>query len=186
MAKQDTVRALVPAERADRLREQLLELEGADVTSVAISAPDPATYREETSDLRLRHLIRYGWWRLLLGAVIGAAVGVGLALLIPLDWAIYTVPLFAFGGAWGGAVTSTARGIQVAKEREPPDAEDEHVEVEADQTQDLRVLTIIVLHDRDEVVDLLDGQDDVRMLDSWHPKVGHGPDARPDEPPPET
>lgn len=184
MAKQDVVRALVPNERAEALREELLQLEGPDIASVAISAPDPATYREETADLRLRELIRYSWWRLVLGAIVGAAVGVVLALLIPLEWWMYTVPLFAFGGAWGGAVTSTARGVQVAKEDEPADMGDETVDVEPDETQDLRVLTITVLHDRDAVVDLLSDRDEVSLLDSWHPKVGQGPDARPDESPP--
>lgn len=181
MAKQDTVRALVPMGRADALRERLLALDSADVESVSVSAPDPATYREETSELRFRHLIRYGWWRLLLGALIGAAIGVGLALLIPLEWAIYTVPILAFGGAWGGAVTSTARGVQVAKEDHPPEAPDRTVDVDSEDTEDLRVLTIIVLHDREAVIDLLDGEEGVRLLDSWHPKVGHGPDARPED-----
>jgi hypothetical protein len=186
MAQQHTVRALVPYERSDELREQLLRLEGVDPDSVTISAPDPATYRDETADNRLRELIRYGWPRLLIGAVVGAVVGALLALLIPWEWAIYTIPLFAFGGAWGGAVTSAARSIQVAKEDEPNDLPDETVEVGPEQTQDLRVLTIVTLRDRPAVVDLLADQDDVRLLDSWHPKVGQGPDARPDESPPAT
>lgn len=180
MAKQDIVRALVPHERADDLRERLLGLERAEVASVAISAPDPATYREPTSDLRLRHLIRYGWWRLLLGAVLGAAIGAALALLVAPGWAIFTVPLLAFGGAWGGAVTSTARGVQVAKAQEPPDVPDRKLDVDSAESQDLRVLTIVVLHDRQAVVDLLDAQDGVRLLDAEHPKVGRGPEARPE------
>jgi hypothetical protein len=32
------------------------------------------------------------------------------------------------------------------------------------------------------VIDRLDGEAGVRLLDSWHPKVGHGPDARPEDP----
>lgn len=185
MAKQDTVRALVPNERAERLRDELLELDDADVASVTISAPDPATYREETSERQLRHIVRYGWWRLLLGAVVGAAIGVVVALVTPIDWLIYTVPILAFGGAWAGAIASTARGVQVAKEIETPDTEDRKVDVDPESTDDLRVLTIIVVHDREAVVDVLEREDDVLLLDSWHPKVGHGPDARPEDPSPE-
>lgn len=64
MAQQDLVRVLVPNELTDDLRGALLAIEGAEVTSVTISAPDPATYRGETSDRRLHDLVRYGWKRL--------------------------------------------------------------------------------------------------------------------------
>lgn len=183
MAQQDIVRALVPYELTDQLREQLSEL---GVESVSISAPDPATYRGETADRRLRDLLRFGWKRLVFGTIVGAAIGVGLAFLIPWEYMVYTIPLFAFGGAWGGAVTSAAAGMQVAKEDEPNDLADDTVEVAPSDIPDLRVMTIVVVHDRGKVADLLADRDEVRLLDSTHPKVGQGPHARPDESPPAT
>ena len=49
MAQQDHVRVLVPNEMTDELRGALDRIEGATITSVSISAPDPATYRGETA-----------------------------------------------------------------------------------------------------------------------------------------
>lgn len=179
MAKQHLVRVLVPYEMADDLREAILGIEDAEITSVSISAPDPATYRGETADRRLRDLVQYGWKRLVLGAVVGAAIGAGLALLIDWEYAVYSIPLLAFGGAWGGAVTATARAVQVAKEDEPADLPDETVQVEPDEAPDLRVMTIVVLHGRDAVNDFFAERPQVQLLDSWQPKVGESPDRHP-------
>jgi hypothetical protein len=183
VAKQHTVRALVPREDADTLRDELLTLEEAEVGTVTISAPDPATYREEGADLRLREFVKTGGTRLIMGVVAGAVVGAALAWFLPFlrEWWPYTLFLLMFGGAWGGGIAATARGVQVEKEDEPEDLGDEVVEVDTDDSQDLRVLTILVHHDREAVVDLL-AERGATLLDSWHPKVGHGSDARPADP----
>jgi hypothetical protein len=186
VARQHTVRALVPHDDAAGLREELLGLEDAEVGTVTISAPDPATYRDEKADLRLRQLFQTGRTRLILGVVVGALVGAAVSWLLPMlrEWWPYTLFLLAFGGAWGGGVATAARGVQVEKEREPDDLGDEVVEVTEDDRQDLRVLTVLVHHDRDAVVDLLVGRG-ATLLDSWHPKVGEGTDARPSVSPPD-
>jgi hypothetical protein len=183
VAKRHTVRALVSGRDAEQLREELLAMGDADVGDVTISAPDPATYRGERADNRLRELVRAGGVRLLIGIVVGAAIGALVSGLLPFlrEWWPYTLFLLMFGGAWGGGVASTARGIQVEKEREPTDLADEVVEVDEEASQDLRVLTVLVHQDRDAVVDLL-SERGATLLDSWHPKVGHGPDARPSGP----
>jgi hypothetical protein len=183
VARQHTVRALVPHAEAEGLREELLHLDGADVGDVTVSAPDPATYRDAGADLRLREFVKVGRARLLVGVLAGALLGAAIAWFLPMlrEWAPYTVLLFAFGGAWGGGVAVTARGVQVEKQREPHDLGDDHIEVDEQDQADLRVLTILVHRDRDAVVDLLTDRG-VRLLDSWHPKVGDGPDARPKGP----
>lgn len=180
MARQHIVRALVPRNDADQLRDELLGLDAADVDTVTISAPDPATYRDEGADLRLREFVKTGGKRLIIGVVVGALLGAAVSWFLPFlrEWWPYTLFLLMFGGAWGGGVASTARGVQVEKEREPQDLEDNVVEVTEDDSEDLRVMTILVHRDRDAVVDLL-SERGATLLDSWHPKVGHGPEARP-------
>jgi hypothetical protein len=177
VAQQDLVRALVPEDQAEALREEVLALDGAGVTTVTFAAADPASYRDERPDLLLRRLVQRGGMRLLLGAIGGALVGAAIALLVPVlrEFAPWTVLLLAFGGAWGGAVTATARGVQVDKPED--DVPDEHVELGPDDAADVRVMTVVVERDRDEVVDLL-MERDVVLLDSWHPKEGQRPAER--------
>ena len=179
MAQQDLIRVLVPYDRVDELREELLEIEAAEIASVTVSAPDPATYQGEGPDRRLHELFQYGWKRLVLGAIVGAVIGAGLALLIDWEYAVYSIPLLAFGGAWGGAVTATASAVQVAKEDEPADLPDETVQVEPDDTPDLRIMTIVVPHGRGAVDDFLAEREHVQLVDSWQPKTGEGPESRP-------
>ena len=178
MAQQDLIRVLVPYEMVDELHTRMLEIEGAEITSVTVSAPDPATYQGEGPDRRLHELMQYGWKRLVLGAVVGALIGAGLALLIDWEYAVYSIPLLAFGGAWGGAVTATARAVQVAKEDEPADLPDETVRVEANETPDLRIMTIVVPHGRGAIDDFLAERDQVQLLDSWQPTMGEDPEPR--------
>lgn len=180
MADQQNVRALVPARDASALREELLGADGADVEAVAVSAPDPATYRGEEGDLELHQLVRFESLRLAIGVVVGAAVGALLVLALPWlhDWMPATLVLFAFGGAWGGGVVAAAFGVQTDKRDDPlPDA---HYEVEAEDAEDLRVLTVQVRRGRTQVVNALEEHDDVVLLDSWDPKVGprHQPESR--------
>jgi hypothetical protein len=180
MALQDTVRVLVPYARADELREQLLSLDDADVEAVTISAPDPATtYRGEEPDLELRRLVRRGGTRLIVGAIGGAVLGVVIALVLPFlnTWLPWSALILAFGGAWGGAVATTARGVQVDKRED--DLPETHYEVDPIAAEEMRVMTVIVPRGRDEVVDLLEGED-LALLDSHDPKVGprEEPDTR--------
>lgn len=177
MAQQDLVRALVPEDQANALREEVLALDGAGVTAVTFAAADPASYRDERPDLLLRRLVKRGGVRLVVGAVVGALVGAAVALLIPVvrDFAPWTVLLLAFGGGWGGAVTATARGVQVDKPED--DLPEEHVELRPEDADDVRVMTVVVERDRDEVVDLL-MERNVVLLDSWFPKEGQRPAER--------
>lgn len=184
MARQQLVRALVPEDAVETLREEVLAIDGADVTAVTVSAPDPATYRDERPDLQLRELVKGGRTRLALGIVVGAAIGMLIAFAIPVlrEWMPYTLLLFAFGGGWGGAITAVSRGIQ--KDKPEDDTPEEVISVDEQDAEELRVMTVVVQHDRDAVVDLLTERGIV-LLDSWHPKVGRGPDARPAESPDE-
>jgi hypothetical protein len=172
MALQDTVRVLVPHSRTEQLREELLALDEADVEAVTVSAPDPATtYRGEEPDLELRRLVRRGGMRLVVGAVGGAILGVVIALVLPFlnDWLPWSALILAFGGAWGGAVATTARGVQVDKRED--DLGESYYEVDEIAAEEMRVLTVLVPRGRDEVVDFLQGED-LTLLDSHAPKVG--------------
>jgi hypothetical protein len=172
MALQDTVRVLVPEPRAERLREELLALDGADVEAVMISAPDPAsTYRGEEPDLELHRLVRRGGTRLVVGGIVGAVAGVLLALVVPWlhGWLPWSALLLAFGGAWGGAIAATARGVQVDKRED--DLGETYYEVDEIAAQDLRVMTVVVPRGRTDVIDFLEGRD-LTLLDSHDPKVG--------------
>jgi hypothetical protein len=179
MALQDTVRVLVPEARAEAVREELLALDDADVEAVTSAAPDPATYRGEEPDLELHRLVRRGGTRLVLGAAGGAVLGGLLALLVPWlhGWLPWSALLLAFGGAWGGAIALTARGVQVDKRED--DLGETYYEVDELAASDMRVLTVVVPRGRTEVVDHLEGQD-LTLLDSHDPKVGprDQPDAR--------
>jgi hypothetical protein len=180
MALQDTVRVLVPHAQAGDLRAQLLELDDADVEAVTISAPDPATtYRGEEPDLELRRLVRRGGTRLVIGAAGGAVVGIVLALVLPFlnNWLPWSALILAFGGAWGGAVAFTARGVQVDKRED--DLGESYYEVDEVAAEEMRVMTVLVPRGRQEVVDFLEGRD-LTLLDSHDPKVGprDQPDTR--------
>jgi hypothetical protein len=180
MALQDTVRVLVPHGSAESLREELLALDDADVEAVTLSAPDPAsTYRGEEPDLELRRLVRRGGTRLWIGAIAGFAIGALLAALIPMTngWLPWSALILGFGGAWGGAVVVTARGVQVDKRED--DLPETYYEVDETASKELRVMTVVVPRGRDEVVDLLQGKD-LTLLDSHDPKVGppDHPEAR--------
>lgn len=180
MANQHIVRALVPHSDAARLREQLIRLDDADVDAVAISAPDPATYRGEEGDLELHQLVRFESLRLGVGAIVGAALGALLVLAMPWmhEWMAASLLLFAFGGAWGGAVVAAAFGVQVDKRNDAlPDA---HYEVDENDTDDLRVLTARITRGRAPVVNVFEDHPDAVLLDSWDPKVGarHQPERR--------
>lgn len=172
MANEQVVQALVPNPDAARLREELVELDRADVEAVAISAPDPATYRGEEGDLELHKLVRFESLRLVMGAVVGAAIGALFVLVLPWlhEWMPASLIIFAFGGAWGGAIVATSFGVQVDKRDDP--LPDTHYEVDQADTADLRVLTIHVPHGRTQVINLLEDHPDVVLLDSWDPKVG--------------
>jgi hypothetical protein len=177
VAQQDVVRALVPEEQADALRDEVLALERAGVSAVSFAAADPASYRDERPDLLLHDLVKRGGMRLALGAIVGAVVGVTIALLVPVlrEWAPWTVILLAFGGGWGGAVTATARGVQVDKPED--DVPERRHELRPEEAARTRVMTVVVERDRDEVVDLL-RERDVVLLDSWHPREGQRPAER--------
>jgi uncharacterized membrane protein len=169
MARQDLVRALVPEDQAASVREELLALRSAGVESVTIAAADPASYRDERPDLVARDLVKRGGSRLILGALIGFVVGAAIALLVPAlrEWAPYSVLLLAFGGAWGGAVTLTARGVQ--KDKPEDDLPEQRHEVRPEEADVMRVLTVVVERDRGPVVDLLREREYV-LLDSELPR----------------
>jgi hypothetical protein len=172
MALQDTVRVLVPHGQAEQLREELLALDDADVQAVTIAAPDPATtLRGEEPDLELRRLVRRGGTRLWMGAVVGFFVGALLAVLIPMTngWLPWSALILGFGGAWGGAVVATSRGVQVDKRED--DLPETYYEVDEVAADEMRVMTVVVPRGRDEVVDLLQGKD-LTLLDSHDPEVG--------------
>jgi hypothetical protein len=172
MALQDTVRALVPHAQADELREELLALDGVRIEAVTVSAPDPATtYRGEEADLELRRLARRGGWRLVIGALVGLLLGVGVTFLLPFlrQFLPWSAMILAFGGAWGGAVAFAARGVQVDKRED--DLPDTHYEVDDRGSDELRVMTVVVPHGRTDVVDFLTDRE-LTLLDSHDPEVG--------------
>lgn len=171
MAHEEVVRALVPRPHAPQLREELLELEAAEVEAAAISAPDPATYRGEEPDLELHKLVRYESLRLLLGAAGGALLGSVVVLLLPWlrEWMPGSLLVLALGGAWAGAIAATAAGVQVDKRDDA--LPETYYEVDEGDTEDLRVLTVVVPRGRTQVVNHLEDHE-ATLLDSWDPKVG--------------
>jgi hypothetical protein len=179
VAKQHTVRALIPAADEDTVRRELEDLSGAGILHIDSRKPSPATYRDEEPDRRLRQLWRASAGYLVVGALAGALVGVAVAFLVPglRDLMPYSALLLAFGFAWGGAAFGWGRGAQVAK-REDPLGDDE-LRVDGDETIDLRLLTIEVQRDREKVAEHLVARG-AKLLDSRDPIVGEGgPLARP-------
>lgn len=182
MAIQDQVRALVPRDQVDDLLERLrLDLDvGTD--QVEVERPAPGAYRDEAPDLELRKIVRAGRARMIVGALVGAAIGGLLVLVSPVlrDVAWVSVPLLAFGGAWAAMAVGTARGVQVA--RAGGDGGEELHHLDADDADRLRMLTIRGLRDRVPVEDLLNDAG-AELLDTRHPRVGDdAPGARPVDP----
>lgn len=171
MARQDLVRALVPRERVEEVEHVLVEELGVDPAAIDAAAAQPGAYRDERPDRELRHLVRVGRGRVLAGALIGALLGVVIAFVVPVtrDLALYTVPLFAFAGAWGGGAVAAARGVQT--QRDTGDRPERLHELSAAEAAAHRVLTVRDAHDRPEVSDRL-ADLGIILLDTRHPRVG--------------
>jgi hypothetical protein len=178
VAAQHTVRALVPREEEDRLRQELHDLSGAGVLHVDSRRPSPATYRDEEPDRRLHQLWRASSGYLGVGAVLGALAGVAVAFLVPglRDLLPWSAVLLAFGFAWGGAAFGWGRGAQVAKREDP--LGDELEDVDADRAAQLSLLTVEVQRDREKVAEHLVAHG-AKLLDSRDPIAGtEGPLSR--------
>lgn len=171
MARQDLVRALVPRERVEEVELVLVEELGVDPGTIDAEAAEPGVYRDEQPDRELRHLVRVGRGRVVVGALLGALLGVGIALIVPVtrELAIYTAPLFAFAGAWGGGAVAAARGVQT--QRDTGDRPERLHELTAEEAAAHRVLTVRDAHDRPEVGDRL-ADLGIILLDTRHPRVG--------------
>jgi hypothetical protein len=171
MADQRTVRALIPADDEQRLREELTSLSGAGVLRVESQRPPAATYRDEEPDRRLRQLWQAGAGYLVVAALVGALAGLALAFLVPglREFLPYSAFVLAFGFAWGGAAFGWGRGVQVAKREDALGDEEERLE--GDQVIDLRLLTVEVERDREKVAEHLVGRG-AKLLDSHDPFVG--------------
>lgn len=180
MANQHLVRALVATDDAPRVRRELMDELDLAPDHVTVSEPAAADYRDEAPDLEVHRMAAHGRRRAILGAAGGAVLALLVVLLAPplRDFLPFSL-ILVFGGAWGGAIASTARGIQVAK-REDDLGEQVH-RVGPEDVDRLRLLTVTVDRDREQVVDLLQ-QRGATLLDSTHPRVGRGPDARPANP----
>lgn len=179
---QHIVRALIPASDEDTLRRELQALPGAGVVRVHSQQPPPATYRDEEPDRRLHQLWRATTGYLVVAAVIGALVGVGIAFAVPglRDYLPWTALVLGFGFGWGGAAFGWGRGVQVAKRED--DLGEEEVRIEGRGAQQLRLLTIEVQQDREKVAEHLVARG-AKLLDSRDPIVGDaGPLARPADP----
>jgi hypothetical protein len=172
MARQDVVRALVPRVRLDEVEEALVGGLGIARDQIETSAPEPEQYRDERPDRELRHLVRVGRMRLVVGIVVGALVGLAVAFLVPTarELALYTAPLFAFAGGWAGGAVAAARGVQ--EHRDTGDRPEQLHELTASDVQAYRLLTVRDVHDRPEVADRL-ADLGIVLLDTRHPKVGH-------------
>jgi hypothetical protein len=168
----------VAREDAPRVRRALVDGLDLPADDVVLGDPEPAAYRDEAPDREIHRLADVGRRRAVLGGVLGAVLALLVVLVIPpvRDWLPFSLVLL-FGGAWGGAIAATARGMQVAK-REDDLGEDIH-RVGPEEAAHLQLVTVHVDHDREAVVDRLVAEG-ATLLDSQHPKVGRGPDARPD------
>lgn len=179
MAHQEIVRALAPRGEAERLREELLDLDGADVETVTLSAPEPTeTYRGEDGDLELHDLVRYETLRLIAGGLAGAVLGALVVAVLPWfhEWLLPSMIALTFGGAALGAIVAASFGVQVDKRNDA--LPDTYHEMDQDRAEELRVLTVVVPRGRTRVVNHLEDRQ-VTLLDSWDPKVG--PRERPEK-----
>jgi hypothetical protein len=171
VARQDVVRALVPRERAEEVEQVLVEELGVDPSHLKTEVAEPGVYRDERPDRELRHLVRVGRGRVVAGALIGALLGAVVAFLVPVtrDLAVYTVPLLAFAGAWGGGAVAAARGVQT--HRDTGDRPERLHQLGPAEAADHRILTVREAHDRPEVSDRL-ADLGIVLLDTRHPRVG--------------
>lgn len=182
MARQDVVRALVPQGRLDEVLTELLDTLEVGPERIQVEPVEPGTYRDERPDLELRSLIRVGRRRTLLGAVVGAVVGALIAVAIPAlrEWAPMSVALLAFGLAWGTAAAVAARTVQLR--RDGGDRPETLHQIGHDDAEQLRLVTVRVVHERPEVVDQFTDQGMI-LLDSLHPRAdGEASGARSADP----
>jgi hypothetical protein len=181
VARQHTVRALVPAADERTIRRELEELSGAGVLHVDVRTPPPATYRDEQADRQFHNVWRASSGLLIVTALGGALIGAAVAFAVPglredLPWTAF---LLAFGFAWGGAAFGWGRGAQLAKREDS--LPDEQVRVEGRERLDLRLLTVELQQDREKVAEHLESRG-ATLLDSRHPIVGDtGSLARPSD-----
>lgn len=183
MARQDVVRALVAAGDVPDVVGELTDGFAIPAEQIEVTDAEPAVYRDEAPELEVRTLVRTGRARMLVGGLLGAALGVAVALLVPWlrELSPYSVLLLAFGGAWAGAVTSAARGVQVNRTTGPL-GEELHAVTPA-EAPGLRLVTVRGVRDRGRIVDHLMDRPGVTLLDSDHPRVGSDePGARPAAP----
>lgn len=180
MPNQHLVRALVARDDLPQFRERLEDECGITPDHVTDAEPVPGDYRDEAPDLELSRMVGTYHRRGIAGGVAGAALALLLVLVIPplRDYLPYSL-ILVFGGAWGGAIATAARTVQTTK-REDDLGESIHRVGPADAER-LREVTITVDRDREAVVQLLQ-QHGATLLDSDHPRVGRGPDARPATP----
>jgi hypothetical protein len=175
VAHQHTVRALVERDAAPQLRRELID--GFDVTpdDVTISPPQPARYRDEAPDAEVGRYVAGGSKRTVLGAIAGAAIALVVVLVIPVlrEWLPFSLILL-FGGAWGGGITATARFMQTHKDESA--LGDRVHDVSPQDAEHLRLLTVTVARDRDDVAELLSARG-ATLLDSWQPQVGREPSS---------
>jgi hypothetical protein len=179
MARQDVVRAVVPAERTEEICALLADEFDLEAADIEVEVPSPGRYRDEAPDRELRSLVRVGRQRMALGILLGAGLGLLMAWGLPMlrTYILLAGPLFAFAGAWAGGVVAAARGVQTSRDEgargeQLIDVPDQHA------AQDLRVLTIHDEHRRPAIADRL-ADHGLRLLDSQHPGVGRGPGERP-------
>ena len=182
MARQDVVRALVPTDRLEDIVGGLVERLELDPDTIEVDDVHPGTYRDEQPDRELRQLVRAGRIRTAIGAVVGALVGVAIALLVPAlrEWSPISVVLFAFGGAGVTAAIVAARTVQLR--RDEGDRADKVHEIGPEEAARLQMVTVRSLRNRPEVSDHFADQGAI-LLDTTHPQVGgDAPGRRPSRP----
>ncbi|MFA9443925.1 hypothetical protein [Egicoccus sp. AB-alg6-2] len=180
MANQHLVRALVARDDAPRVRRELIDELDLPADHITLTEPEAADYRDEGPDHEVGRLAEVGRRRLWIGALAGAALALVVVLVIPplRDFLPFSLILL-FGGAWGGAIAFTARGMQVGKREDDLGERIHHVG--DDDARQLRLVTVSVDRDRERVVEVLQRLG-ATLLDANHPKVGQGPDSRPANP----
>lgn len=182
MARQDVVRALVPRDRVDEVCTLLTEELLLAPDTIAVEVPEPGTYRDAQPDRELRHLVRTGRVRLAIGAGIGAVVGLVVALVVPAlrDYLVIALPVFVFGGAWGGGAVAAASSVERDRD-EGPRGEVLH-RIDAEDQERLRIVTVHEVAERPRVADRL-ADAGLVLLDTQHPRVGRErPGRRPAAP----